>query len=138
MKSSIRNFVITLGLSAAFSPVALMAQGEIHATIPFDFSVGSKTFAAGDYSVQEVKDNIFAIRHGHSAILALVRPGEEVNTRPGVAVLTFKRYGESYFLCSVANGAQSWELLTSSAEKREIAKRASPKVVAVAAALPTK
>lgn len=138
MKSSIRNFVLTLGLSAAFSPVALMAQGEIRASIPFDFSVGSKTLAAGDYNIQEVKDNLFAIRHGHSAILALVSPGDGVSTRPGVAVLTFKRYGESYFLCSVANGNRSWELPTSSAEKREIAKRASPKVVAVATALPSK
>src|ERR1700677_3700455 len=103
MKSSIlSNLVVTLGLSALCGPIALMAQGEIHAKIPFDFSVGSKSFAAGEYTFQQVLGHTFTIRgiHGHSGILAETRPAGET-TRSSMAVITFRKYGDDYFLSQV-------------------------------------
>jgi hypothetical protein len=140
MKSSVlRNLVVTLGLSAAFGPAALMAQGEIRGTIPFDFTVGGKTFAAGAYTFQQVKDTLFTIRSrdGHVGILTLTLPASE-STRNGMAVLTFKRYGDNYFLSQVSDGARCWELHQSSAEKLLIAKSKTPQPVSVAVALPPK
>jgi hypothetical protein len=140
MKSSfLSTLVVTLGLSAAFAPVSLMAQGEIRATIPFDFTVGAKSFPAGWYSFQRVKDNIFTIRdvHGHAGILAVTMPSEE-SSRVGMALVTFRRYGEDYFLSGVSDGSRSWELFQSTTEKQLIAKRKSTQPISVAVALPAK
>jgi hypothetical protein len=140
MKSSfLRSLVVTLGLSAAFGPVSLMAQGEIRATIPFDFTVGAKSFPAGEYSFQRVKDNIFTVYsvHGHAGVLAGAMPAEEAS-RSGMAVVTFRRYGENYFLSAVCDGSRSWELFQSTTEKQLIAKRKSTQPVSVAVALPAK
>lgn len=140
MKNSILSkLVVTLGLSIAFGPVALMAQGEIRTTIPFDFTVGAKSFAAGRYTLQQVKENLFVIRdvHGHSGALAGTLPGED-SERPGLALLTFKRYGDSYFLSQVSDGNRNWQLYQSHAEKMLIAKSAPSGRVVVAAASPQK
>jgi len=140
MKCSILSkLVVTLGLSAAFGPIALMAQGEIRTIIPFDFTVGTKSLAAGEYSFQQVKGNTFTIRsvHGHAGVLAETMPsGEEV--RAGMAVITFRRYGDTYFLSQVSNGGRGWALYQSQAEKQLLAKNAAPRRVAVAVALATK
>lgn len=142
MKSStLRTLVVTLGLGATFGPVALMAQGAIRATIPFDFTVGAKSFAAGEYTVQQLKGTLFVIRniHDRSGALTNAMPPEDTSTtKAGMAVLTFTRYGDSYFLSKVSDGRQNWGLYPSAAEKVLIAKRASPKPVAVATALPSK
>jgi hypothetical protein len=140
MKSSIlRTLVVTLGLSAAFGPIALMAQDHLRISVPFDFTVGTKSFAAGQYSVERLKDSLFVIRnvHDHTGALTFTRPGEELR-ESGQAALIFNRYGESYFLSRVCDGNRHWELQQSAGEKEQIAKRSSPKPVSVAAALPPK
>jgi hypothetical protein len=137
--SLLRSLSVALGLTAAFGPVALMAQGEIRTTIPFDFTVGKKTFAAGDYTVQRVKDNLITIcnRRDHSGTLTYTLPGEDVS-KPGKAVLIFQRYGDSYFLSQVSDGSRSWALSKSRAEKELIAKNAAPKPAVVVSALQPK
>jgi hypothetical protein len=140
MKSAfLSKLVVTLGLSAAFLPASLMAQGEIRTKIPFDFTVGAKSFAAGEYSFQRVKDNIFTVHnvHGHDGVLTLTMPPEE-SSRYGMAILTFRRYGENYFLSAVSDGSRNWRLFQSPAEKELIAKRKSTQPVSVAVALPAK
>lgn len=140
MKSAfLSKLVVTLGLSAVFGPVSLMAQGEIRTTIPFDFTVGGKSFTAGEYSVQKVRNNLFTIRstHGHAGVLTDTMPAGE-SSRTGMAILTFRRYGEDYFLTQVSDGSQSWELYVSAAERQLIAKRKSPQPVSVAVALTPK
>jgi hypothetical protein len=140
MKSAfLSNLVVTLGLSAAFGPVSLMAQGEIRAKIPFDFTVGAKSFPAGEYRFQNVKDNIFTIQsvHGHAGVLTTTMPAGE-SSRHGLAVVTFRRYGENYFLSAVSDGSRDWDLFQSPAEKQLTAKRKSPQPVSVAVALTAK
>lgn len=140
MKSAfISNLVVTLSLSAVFGPVSLMAQGEIRTTIPFDFTVGAKSFPAGEYTFQNVKDNLFTVRsvHGHAGALTNTMPPGEAS-RAGMAVLTFRRYGENYFLSAVSDGIRNWQLFPSIAEKQLIAKEKSPQPISVAVALPSK
>jgi len=140
MKSAfLSNLVVTLGLSAVFGPVSLMAQGEIRTTIPFDFTVGAKSFPAGEYRFQNVRNNIFTIQsvHGHASILADTMPAGDAS-RSGMALMTFRRYGENYFLAAVSDGSRSWQLFQSTAEKQLIAKQKSPHPVSVAVALPAK
>src|ERR1700680_4765946 len=102
MKSSIVRTLVTLSLSAALSPVALMAQGKIQVTIPFDFTVGDKSFPVGDYTVAESPTNVLVIRNvrDNSAILTLTMPAD--TSTKGNPVLIFNRYGNSYFLSKVS------------------------------------
>jgi hypothetical protein len=139
MKSSIVRILVTLSLVAALSPLALMAQSRVNITIPFDFTVGTKFFRAGDYRVQEMTDKVLLIRNVKSGpgVMTIVMP--DLNTeKSGLSRLTFHHYGDSYFLYSVASGSRGWRLLPSRAEKELIAKAGSPKPVSVAAAVTSK
>jgi hypothetical protein len=139
MKSSMVRTLLTLSLSAVLSPVALLAQDQIHATIPFDFTVGWKWFAAGDYSIQKLNSSVLVIRnlHDSTGIMTLAMPGEAAK-KAGTPVLTFNRYGDSYFLSQVSGESQGWKLHQSPAERELIAKVASPRPVVVTAALRSK
>jgi hypothetical protein len=138
MKRTMIRTLVTLSLSAVLSPVALMAQGPINATIPFDFTVGTKSFAAGEYSVRQVNPAVLLIRNvkDSSGIMALTTPADAV--KKGTPVLTFTRYGDSYFLSGVASENQGWKLHQSRAEKEMIAKVSSPAPVSITASLRSK
>jgi hypothetical protein len=139
MKTSIVRTLLTLSISAILSPVALLAQDKITATIPFDFTVGAKTFSAGDYSVQRLNEHVLLIqdvKHG-TGVMTMVLPGEQSN-KAGVPVITFNRYGNRYFLSQVSNDSQGWRLRPSKVEKELIAQAVSPRAVILAAALYSK
>jgi hypothetical protein len=127
VKTSILSTLVMLSLSAVFGPVRLMAQAPIHVTIPFDFSVGSKSFAAGEYNVQQPLPGVVAIQSadGRARMATIVHRSEPSN-KPGMATLTFHRYAERYFLSRVSNDDRGWELAQSAVEKELIAKRAEP------------
>ena len=67
MTSSMIRTLVTLGLSAVLSPVALLAQGPVIATIPFDFTVGAKTLAAGTYQVKQVNQAAIQLQYSDFA-----------------------------------------------------------------------
>jgi hypothetical protein len=46
MNTSMLRTLAKLSLSAALSPVGLMAQAPINVTVPFDFTVGPKLYVA--------------------------------------------------------------------------------------------
>jgi hypothetical protein len=139
MKRSIFRALATLGLGASLGSVALMAQDAIYTNIPFDFTIGAKSFAAGRYRVRQVTPVILDIRNveDFSGTMAMTVPPGAPKTR-GQAVLTFHRYGEDYFLASVSNGARAWSLPQSTTEKELMARRASPQPISVAAAVSPK
>ena len=136
MKSSILRTLVTLSLSAALSPSALMAQSQMCAKIPFSFTVGTQSFAPGDYCISQKVPSVLEIRgaYDRSAIVAMTTPGEK-SKKAGVVVLTFNAYGEGYFLSEVSIDSQGWHLLRSPVEKELIAKRAPLHPVVVTAAL---
>jgi hypothetical protein len=131
--------LVTLGLSALLSPVALLAQSQLNATIPFEFTVGAKTFAPGDYSVRHVSEYVLLIQSlkDGTGVMTMVQSGE-VAKRGGSPVLIFNRYGDSYFLSKVSGDDRGWRLHTSPAEKEMVGRVATPKPVIVAAALHSK
>jgi hypothetical protein len=139
MKRSIFRALATLGLGASLGSVALMAQDAIYANIPFDFTVGAKSFAAGRYRVHQVTSVVLDIRNveDHAGTVAMTVPPGSPKTR-GQAVLTFHRYGEDYFLAGVSNGARAWSLPQSRTEKELMARRTSPQPISIAAALSPK
>jgi hypothetical protein len=127
MKNFVVRTLVTLSFSALLSPLALLAQEQLNATIPFAFNVGAKTFAPGDYSVHQLNDgHILQIRSqkdGAGAMTPVMESGDSSKT--GTPVLTFKRYGDRYFLSAVSTDSRGWRLFQSKTEK-EIAKAATP------------
>jgi len=139
MKSSIVRTLVTLGLSAVLSPVALLAQDRINVTIPFDFFVSGKSFAAGDYSINHLNEGVLKIQRvkDGTGVFAMVMAADKTSNA-GIPVLVFNRYGDRYFLSKVSGDDQAWQLHPSKVEKELIAKVPSPKPVVVAAALRSK
>jgi hypothetical protein len=134
MKASILRTLATLSLSAALGPVSLRAQGPINVTIPFDFTVGAKSFAAGEYRVNQQASHVLAIRsvNGQASMMIMTNAAPPT-APPGKAKLTFNKYGDRYFLSQVSDYDRGWELSKSTVEKELIAKRASPQPVVLLA-----
>jgi hypothetical protein len=136
MKNTFSIRVMALfGLATALIPVAAMAQSSpTRFTVPFSFTVGQKSFAAGDYSVGEIYHGVLAIesRDGNGNVTITTSPDEPGKVQ-GVATLTFHRYGDRYFLCGLSDTSHGWAVPKSKAEKELIAARASPKPLEIMA-----
>ncbi|SRR6266699_1123023 len=125
---------LTLSLIAAIAPVSLMGQGSIRVTVPFDFTLGSKSFTAGEYRVEHPAPMVLAIRSVNGSTVRLFQAHSGWNSaKPGTNQLTFNRYGDRYFLSQVSQEQRGWELPKSPIEKEIIAKKASPEPIRLAA-----
>jgi len=140
MKNTIVRTLVTLGLSAVLSPVALLAQSNVNANIPFDFTIGAKSFAAGDYSIRLLSECVLLIQSAKdgTGVMTMVQPGEKTQRPDGTPVLVFNRYGDRYFLSKVSGDDRGWNLRQSRAEKEMVAKVPLPKPISVVAALHSK
>jgi len=134
MKTSILSTLVMLSLSAVSGPVRLMAQEPIHVTIPFNFNVGAKPFVAGEYRVRRLSSATLAIQSedGRSQMIVLAQGGAQSST-PGVATVTFNRYGDRYFLAKVSENDKGWEVIKSAVEKEMIAKKSEPAPLSIVA-----
>jgi hypothetical protein len=139
MKNTIARTLFALGLSAVLSPVALLAQTHINAAIPFDFTIGAKSFPAGDYSVRQVSAYVLLVQSvkDGTGVMAMTVPTEK-GEKGASPVLLFNKYGDSYFLSKVSSDDAGWKLHQSAAEKEMVAKVPTPKPVIVVAALHSK
>lgn len=139
MKTSIVRTLITLSVSAVIGPLSLLAQGPIRFTAPFDFTVGTKKFASGEYRVEvaAMAPQVLAIRSrdGRSSQMVIAQASQP-KSKQSNAVVTFNRYGDRYFLSRLSDPIHGWELPKSRVEKELIAKRASPAPVTVASSDP--
>ncbi len=132
MTSSILRTLLTLSLSAAFSPVALLAQSQMYVRIPFTFTVGPQSFSPGDYRVLPVNPGVLEISdlNHRAAAYASTMPADQ-SKDIGTIQFTFKRYGDKYYLTQVAGVNQGWMLKPSPSETEMIAKRERPTKVVV-------
>ena len=127
-KSTIRVLAL-FGLIATLGSGAAMAQG-IDFTIPFGFNVGSRSFAAGAYRVEELSPLILRIEGDHSSYnVAVIPNGDDPWKGPGQARMRFQRYGQDYFLSQVTNQTHGCRLRQSVLEKELIARQVSSKPV---------
>lgn len=137
MNISILRTLATLCLGAALGPVCLMAQDPMKVAIPFDFTVGSKAFAAGKYTVRrDTAPGVVAIQSAdHRSTMVVITNAVETLKTPGAAKLVFKQYGDRYFLSEVwpAGSTRGRQLMPSRPEKELIAKAATPQPVTLVA-----
>ncbi len=116
--------VVVLALATAVASANPQAAKRIVANIPFEFSVGYKTMAAGDYSVRAVntEGNALMIQSadGKSSAVRLSDTTERARDKSH-ARLVFHKYGDRYFLAEVWNGAdRTGRQLMKSQEERAI------------------
>lgn len=116
------HMLAMLSLIATFGPVGAVAQGPVWFAIPFGFTVGPKSLGAGVYSIRETTPHMLQIqsRDGRANMMILANVSEPVQHQ-GLAVMTFERYGDRYFLEKVSNSDHGWALPQSGDEKHLIA-----------------
>ena len=127
MNKSILRSLAMCGICAASSVVAALGQHipiavPTRVTIPFNFTVGSRSFGAGDYTVRQVEYRVFAIGSQDSKppVLVAGHPADAQVSRLGGAVMTFRKYGDRYFLSQFSDHNIGTELPKSRVE-RELA-----------------
>ena len=132
-KQAIKAFVL-LSLLLPLSAIYIYAQGTTlikKVKIPFDFSVGAKTFPAGVYSVTRVNQEKIMLRlsseDGREAINVITSP-VQAKESPKTAKLIFRRYGETYFLSQIwepddVDGRQLPKSRTERSVERDLTKR---------------
>lgn len=111
-----------IALMAALVSAHAQATVSVVANIPFEFAVGGKTLAAGEYSVRDFTDtgNALLIRSRDSKNAA-VRLTNSIQKRdaPQQSKLIFHRYGQRYFLSEVwTQGERTGRQLQKSSEER--------------------
>jgi hypothetical protein len=128
-KQTLRNIVM-FGLFAILAVASVHAQTrrEMTANIPFSFSVGDKTFPAGEYNVTRLNPSsdkaVIAItsEDGHLSKFVLTMPILSNKTREN-ARLVFNHYGDQYFLAQVWTPADNTGLeVTESKAERTLAR----------------
>ena len=124
MRSSIVRTLLTISF-AALGATTLSAQGQtVHFTTPFDFSVGRNALPAGEYHVVPIGEFALAIRqpNGRNTVFFLTNAAAAAISKPTATTVTFRRYGNRYFLSEMLNRGRGWEVPPSRMEK-ELAKR---------------
>src|SRR2546423_10231272 len=115
--------MLTLLLTMALAANVATANGQKHrvtANVPFEFIVGEKTLAAGDYNMCAigVAQNALSIQgsDGRNQAIRLTNATAPKGER---ARLVFHRYGNTYFLSEVSEGAGEvgWQLRKSPQER---------------------
>ncbi len=105
------------------------AQDALRVDVPFDFHVRGTTLPAGTYSVTPLSSRIpgvYVIRglHGENPIAVPVGFASE---KAG-ASLSFRRYGDSYFLSALTTASGKYSVPVSKDERMTTAKVSSSDV----------
>ncbi len=103
MNTQFRQFATVFGLSALIGTAALVAQTHTAvARIPFRFHVRDTVLPAGSSSVGQEGNAVLQVRSASTGKAILVMTGGKNATHRQDPHLTFKRYGNEYFLSEVS------------------------------------
>ena len=119
MKKQISTFVGLLIVVTVLSITAIHAQSPttVRAHVPFDFSVGNRTIAAGDYAIERT-NWVWLLRGVDSRRqIFLSTLGSEPTKTIGDGKLIFRRYGKTYFLVAFETSYDKFGLRKSTAEQ---------------------
>ena len=99
-----KRLILAAGLFAATLTASLHAQTmNMHASIPFEFRIGSTVLPSGEYSIRHSGGLLFVKQTGGAhkgAILMTVGEDRPAGAK-AAATLQFNRYGSTYFLSKV-------------------------------------
>ena len=138
MKPSLRGLTAFVAAAVMASAAAATAQtNDSTTTIPFSFTVGTKTLPPDTYRISRLPNHndvvqISGLRHG---VIVLSQP-EGPDRRDPSPRLVFHRYGDSYFLREIRMPGNAGLTLPVSRPERDaaekLASKAAPEVVVVA------
>ena len=104
MKATILRLTVITALALAFA-VSAQAQTALNFktfTVPFSFKVGNKELPAGEYKVTAENQIIRVQRtNGKENAVTLTQRTRGANHTLSDAKLTFRRYGDQYYLSQV-------------------------------------
>jgi hypothetical protein len=116
--------LVALALVGLVFSVAAPAQGRrLTVSVPHAFTVGTETLPAGEYTIRRAgtaDPRVFAVHCAETGRTAVViaTPDRSAGTA-GATVLTFARYGEEYFLTSVASAGERCAYRFDSSERQQ-------------------
>lgn len=122
-----KTYLRALAVAAVLVVPTLAVAGDttlVQAFIPFEFTVGTTTLPAGTYRISRqfgAQDLLVVDGKGQRVLLFANR----VETPPAMNVdthLTFRRYGDSYFLNAAQLSSVTGYTLPRAATEREVAK----------------
>jgi hypothetical protein len=149
-KQALRAITMLVSIIALAFVTAIASDAQsiraslIKAHIPFDFVVGNKTLAAGEYTVGQLtttSDAGISIRSSDGDIKAArLTTVVQSSAKRQKTTLTFHRYGNTYYLAEVwlAGSSEGRELMESKAERsadRELAQSSRRETVTIIAAV---
>ena len=108
--------------------------------VPFPFSVGNNTFAAGNYMInrQGRLKLIFRNQENHTATFVDVLPASSKDGN-GHARIVFHRYGDQYFLAIVSEGSRDSTFgVYTSKEETQLANASPQKPVTTVSVVPSR
>lgn len=105
-----RTFYLAAALAIALiGPAANSQQRDLDLRfhVPFQFSIGNKTFAAGDYQITYQSYSALYVynRGDHTSAFERVGPSQMHTETDGRVRLVFHRFDNEYFLAFVSNGS---------------------------------
>ena len=105
MKAIILRMTTMLALIVGLTAVAAQAQTTPRAvrfTVPFEFNVNSEVLPAGDYTVSVDNQTVRIQKNdGKANVIALSRRTVSANRSDSRVKLTFRHYGDQYYLAQV-------------------------------------
>lgn len=104
---------------------------EMTVNVPFEFAVGDKVLAAGDYTVQINSERAMVVLRdeGHRPLIILATRKESQNA-PERGKLVFRRYGTTFLLAEVWSRDNSiGEMLAPRAREKELARKKQPEQI---------
>lgn len=125
--------IIALSFMTAVAANAQSSSLKVKANVPFDFVVGDRVLPAGAYAVKQItqgSDAGLLISNRDNAQKAIRLSNTVQSNEVKRARLTFRRYGNTYFLAEVwpSGMMEGREIIKSKAEKaaeRELARNAA-------------
>ena len=106
----------------AMAGTSFAQSNGVRATVPFDFTVGSKLLPSGTYTIapESRSPNVILIRSHDKPIAVLSVVRQDGNKSPNGGKLLFHRYGGQYFLSEILcdSASMNVELHPSKTEKR--------------------
>src|SRR5262245_1468524 len=128
MKIQVLKALSLAGLIFALtSPTVFAKIGEpIKVNIPFAFTVRNKTLPAGVYRVRNLMSDALLIQSADRKQVETFQTNHmQAGLTPERAKLSFRRYGDRYFLAQVWTPWEGYELALSRAEREVIQNQAN-------------
>ena len=119
-----RTTAITLLAIAnlAMAGTSFAQSNGVQATVPFDFTMGTKLLPSGTYTIAPLSGNasVIVIRSHDKPIAALSVVNQDDHKSPNGGKLLFHKYGGQYFLSEILcdQAGMNVELSPSKTEKR--------------------